>query len=76
MNETKALYHKTCEESQIMDANHRMRLAINLNYAVFLYDIARQVDEARDVAKRTFDAALENIESYNEDELNETLPVM
>lgn len=53
-----------------------MRLAINLNYAVFLYDIPRLVDEAREVAKKAFDAALELIDGYNQEELDEALPVM
>ena len=74
--ETRNLYHKTCEEAEIMDPHQRMRLAINLNYAVFLYDITRQVDQARTVAKAAFDAALDGIEGYSADELNEALPVM
>ena len=76
MGETKALYHKTCEEAEVMEPNHRLRLAINLNYAVYLYDIPRLVDEAREVCKRSFDAALELIDSYTEEELQEALPVM
>lgn len=76
LGETKALYHKTCEEADVMQPNRRLRLAINVNYAVFLYDIAQLVDEARDVSKKAFDAALEQIDAYDKEELDECLPLM
>ena len=59
LSETKALYAKTSEEAEVMEPNHRLRLSINLNYSCFLYDVAMLVDEARDVAKKAFDAALD-----------------
>ena len=56
--ELKSSYWAVCEDAEKLGHSHKLKLGFMLNYSVFLYANQMRVDEARQVAKRTFDEVL------------------
>mmetsp|Transcript_41741 Transcript_41741/g.40098 ORF Transcript_41741/g.40098 Transcript_41741/m.40098 type:complete len:152 (-) Transcript_41741:31-486(-) len=55
---------------------HPLRLAIALNFAVFVNDIMHLPKQAVQIAKEAFENALFELETVEEEKINETLRVM
>jgi len=75
--DTKDIYLRGCEEVENLEASNKLRLGLMLNYSVFLYEICEQVDDARFIAKKSFDEALKLLpHMQDEADVDEILPVL
>lgn len=76
LEEAKILYEQAISECEYMHSTHPMRLAVSLNYSVFLAEQTQSLAMAVDVAKAAFEAGLYDLQSLSEDRMNDTLRVM
>lgn len=56
--ETRTQFIQVCEDADSLEPYNKLKLAVYLNYAVFLYDACGKVSDARQVAKKAFDDSL------------------
>eukprot|EP00347_Sterkiella_histriomuscorum_P011973 403370387 len=76
IEEAKDSYEDAIREAENLFSTHPLRLATALNYSVFINDNLRQMPKAIELAKNAFDLALFDLESVEEERINETLRVM
>ncbi|EZG46380.1 14-3-3 family protein [Gregarina niphandrodes] len=70
-------YKKAMESaSQGLPPSHPIRLGLCLNYSVFLYEIEDQPKEAKELAKKAFDEALDNLDSAGELEYKDSTLIL
>lgn len=58
-NETKEIYLRACEDAEKLAPINKLRLGVFLNYSTFLAEFAEKVQDARYIAGKTFESALE-----------------
>ena len=76
VEEAKRLYDLALREAEQLFATHPLRLAVALNFSVFLFDNMKDARQAAELAKTAFDQALFDLESVEEERATETLRVM
>ena len=76
VDDAKEAYEDAIREAENLFSTHPLRLATALNYSVFLYDNMHQNLKAIELAKSAFDLALFDLESVEEERIQETLRVM
>lgn len=59
-----------------MQPTHPIRLGLALNYSVFFYEILNAPDKACNLAKQSFDAAMAELDSLNEDLYKDSTLIM
>ena len=81
------LYHQLCKEAdkrydaalrlaQELDPTHGLRLALYLGYALLYGDVKHDFVEAISIAEEGFEMSLNEIESLDEADLDETIKLM
>ena len=64
------------EEAKKLKSTHPIRLGLALNYSVFYYEILSQPDLACKLAKSAFDAAIQELETLDEEEYRDSATIM
>ncbi|KAJ1370480.1 14-3-3-like protein 2, variant 2 [Parelaphostrongylus tenuis] len=59
-----------------LPTTHPVRLALALNYSVFLYEVAPSPDRACQLAKQAFDDAIAELDTLNEDSYKDSTLIM
>lgn len=76
IEEARTTYEMATSEAENLFSTHPLRLATALNHSVFLAEQLHQHALAIDVAKGAFDAALFDIQTISEDQIEEVLRAM
>jgi hypothetical protein len=76
IEEARSTYEMATSEVENLFSTHPIRLATALNYSVFLAEQLHQHALAIEVAKGAFDAALFDIQTISEDQIEEVLRAM
>jgi 14-3-3 protein epsilon len=69
-------YKKASEKAGELPTTNPIRLGLALNYSVFYYEILNTPEEACKLAKSTFDAAISDLESLDDDQYKESATIM
>jgi len=69
-------YKKASEKSSALPTTDPIRLGLALNYSVFFYEILNSPEQACKLAKTTFDAAISDLESLEDDKYKESATIM
>ena len=69
-------YKKASEKSSALPSTDPIRLGLALNYSVFFYEILNSPEQACKLAKTTFDAAISDLESLDDDKYKESATIM
>jgi len=72
----KEAYEKATEKSSALPSTDPIRLGLALNYSVFFYEILNSPEKACKMAKTTFDAAISDLESLDDDKYKESATIM
>jgi len=59
-----------------LEATHPTRLGLALNFSVCHYEILNQPDKARELAKKAFDDAIEELDSLNDERYRDSTLIM
>lgn len=76
IEEAKGLYEQALREAEQLFPTHPLKMAVALNFSVFLFDNLKDTKQAIELAKNAFDQALFDFESVDEEIMTETLRVM
>lgn len=69
-------YKKASEDSTSLAPTDPIRLGLALNYSVFFYEILNSPEQACKLAKTTFDNAISELESLDDDKYKESATIM
>jgi len=69
-------YKKASEKAGGLPTTDPIRLGLALNYSVFFYEILNSPEQACKLAKTTFDAAISDLESLDDDKYKESATIM
>ncbi len=69
-------YKKASEKASSLPTTDPIRLGLALNYSVFFYEILNSPEQACKLAKTTFDAAISDLESLEDDKYKESATIM
>lgn len=69
-------YKKASEKAGSLASTDPIRLGLALNYSVFFYEILNSPEQACKLAKSTFDAAIADLESLDDDKYKESATIM
>jgi len=69
-------YKKASEKASTLPTTDPIRLGLALNYSVFHYEIQNNPEAACKLAKTTFDAAISDLESLDDDKYKESATIM
>lgn len=69
-------YKLAQDEAKALKSTHPIRLGLALNYSVFYYEILNQPDLACKLAKSAFDAAIQELETLDEEEYRDSATIM
>lgn len=69
-------YKKASEKASALPTTDPIRLGLALNYSVFFYEILNSPEQACKLAKTTFDAAISDLESLDDDKYKESATIM
>jgi hypothetical protein len=69
-------YKKASEKAGALPTTDPIRLGLSLNYSVFFYEILNSPEQACKLAKTTFDAAISDLESLEDDKYKESATIM
>lgn len=69
-------YKKASEKAAGLATTDPIRLGLSLNYSVFFYEILNSPEQACKLAKTTFDAAISDLESLDDDKYKESATIM
>lgn len=64
------------KESEKIKSTHPIRLGLALNYSVFYYEILQVPENACKFAKKAFDAAIQELDTLEEDEYRDSATIM
>ncbi|CDW76128.1 dna damage checkpoint protein rad24 [Stylonychia lemnae] len=76
VQKAKENYETAIRDAEGLFTTHPLRLATALNYSVFMFDNLKQPAKAVELAKSAFDMALFDLETVEEEMIQETLRVM
>merc|ERR1739838_144508 len=77
MNESQEAYKAAFEVAQKeMQPTHPIRLGLALNFSVFYYEILNNPERACTLAKTTFDEAIAELDTLNEDSYKDSTLIM
>ena len=62
--------------SENLKSTHPIRLGLALNYSVFYYEIINNPEIAVKFAKKAFDAAIQDLDTLEEDEYRDSATIM
>ena len=60
-------YQAAMSAAEQIEFTHPNRLGIALNYSVFVYEIGKNVRKAADLARKTFDDAVANVDNVKDE---------
>ena len=69
-------YKQASEVAEKLKSTHPIRLGLALNYSVFYYEILNQPDHACKLAKDSFDKAIADLETLEEEEYRDSATIM
>ena len=69
-------YKKASEKATGLPTTDPIRLGLALNYSVFFYEILNSPEQACKLAKLTFDSAISDLESLEDDKYKESATIM
>jgi len=72
MHEAEKAYEKATAEANELEPTNTVRLAVSLNYAVFMMEVKRQTEKAIEVAKKGFDEASVELDKLSADAYKDT----
>jgi len=69
-------YSKAMDLAGHLAPTHPIRLGLALNFSVFYYEVYGQAAEACNLAKASFDAAVEEVPNLNEDQVKDSQAIL
>jgi tetratricopeptide (TPR) repeat protein len=75
-NKAKEFYQKALDVAQNLPETHPTRLGLALNFSVCYYEILKQPEKACELAKKSFDAAIEKLDTLNDASYKDSTLIM
>jgi len=76
-NKSKEFYSKAMEKAQTnLPETHPTRLGLALNFSVCYYEILKEPEKACELAKKSFDAAIEKLDTLNDASYKDSTLIM
>merc|ERR1712039_540929 len=76
-DETEVFYLKMCGDYyRYLNETHPTRLGLALNFSVCYYEILKEPEKACDLAKKSFDAAIEKLDTLNDASYKDSTLIM
>jgi 14-3-3 protein epsilon len=69
-------YEEAQKEGNDMQVSHPIKLGLALNFSVFYFEIMNQPKEACELAKKTFESAINSIDDMKEDEYKDAAMIL
>lgn len=76
VNKAQEAYSSARKASESMATTHPISLGLSLNYSVFYYEILNNPDQACQIAKESFDKAIQGLDTLPEDSYKDATLIM